>query len=471
MATWPRGETDPSKRKWWTYQCRSWRHEGDCARWVSQRDYARIMAALEPVAVADLVLVVLTLDPTRAEPTLAGQYQGLQPRWAMLQKYLTRGWLEGAIPAMGRFDFVSVVEQHRSGQPHVNVIIHSPELAAHLREHGPTDGDVAAKRGPRWWRSLVAHCGWGPLSSIGHARSKEDVASYSVKVSKGAVPHPTMVGEVVKLAQLPVAAPPRMRRVRSSKGFLPPARKPPDPEREGGLMLHPTPEVMRQRQEEARAALEATWGTVLGWRPAVRGWWRAARLGHVRILGLRDVEPVLSGAQLGAWWRTPVDAERDAFRAAARGAPVRVPVPPWLEAQRMAPREPPPPPLPVLGLADVLSIGAYRQATRRAQNLGELEHAKRLRPSEDVLEAWHMRSEAAEATAGREAEPEVDEGTRPYELREPERRKRDEGDVRFSRLLSGFFNYAQDVSEALGRGEDPEATVAKPKWVLRRGFA
>ncbi|AGC45452.1 hypothetical protein MYSTI_04152 [Myxococcus stipitatus DSM 14675] len=471
MATWTRGETDPAKRRWWTYQCRSWRHEGDCARWVSQRDYARIMLALEPLRVEDLVLVVLTLDPERAEPTLDGQYQGLQPRWAMLAKYISRGWGEGGVPALGRIDFVSVVEQHRSGRPHLNVIIHSPELAQQLRERPPTAADVAAKRGPHWWRSLVAHCGWGPLSSIGHARSKEDVASYSVKVSKAAVPHPTMVGEVVKLAQLPTAAPPRMRRVRSSKGFLPPARRPPDPEREGSLFLHPTPTEMQRRQEEACAALEAKWGVVLGWRPAVRGWWRAAGVGRLRILGLRDVEPILSGAQLGSWWRTPVDAERDAFRAGARGAAVRVPSPPWLEALRTMPSEPAPPPLRELGLADVLSIGAYQQAQRRAKDLAELRHAQRLRPAEDVLEAWHLRAEASEALASRAAEPEVDEGSRAYVLREPARRRHEDGDVRFAGLLSGHFNYAQDCHEALERGEDAEKTVAKPRWVLRRGFA
>lgn len=265
------------------------------------------MVALEQCALEDLLLVVLTLTPEERRRPLDEQYQALEPKWTLLQKYLTRGW--GDVPPMGRFKFVTVVEQHRDGVPHMNVIVHSPALAQHLREHPPNAADVAAKRGPRWFRDLVAHVGWGPLASIGHAIGKHELASYVGKTGAGSAPHPTAVGEVVKLSQLPVMAPRRMRRLRSTKGWLPPARRPTHPDWTGKMVQIPTPEKMQEQQRAgARGMLEA-WVQSRHLREvpgAAWRWWYALRAPtRARLLCVRtfvaEVRPPPDPATLAAW--------------------------------------------------------------------------------------------------------------------------------------------------------------------------
>lgn len=256
IVTWRRDA--PEAQTWFCYRCRSWRHAGECARWVSQRDFARIREALRPLHVANLLLVVLTLDPKRAPESLEAQYRVLQPMWQRLQRDLSRG--TSSVPGVGEFQYVTTVEMHRSGRPHMNVIIHSRELAQHLRERPPTEGDRKAKRGPKWFRDMAAHAGWGGLAFIGHAKSKDDVASYVTKMEKGEVGSPTLEGEVTKTSQLPIMAPRRMRRVRCSKGFLASATKRKDPDVTGELKQHPTPEAQLAAQRAGYAALASHLG-------------------------------------------------------------------------------------------------------------------------------------------------------------------------------------------------------------------
>ena len=236
---------------WRRYVCRNWRHGGECAKWVSQHDFARIRAALEKCDARNVVLLVLTLDPGRCAPSLHAQYRGLEAKWKNLRRALVRGY--DAFPGVGSFDFVSVVEAQRSGRPHLNVIVHSAGLAAFLRAHPPTLRDMEKNRGPHWFRDLVSHFGWGAISYIGAVRSKDFAAAYVSKFTSGWVAHPCLMGEVAKLTQLPTMAPRRMRRMRSSKGFLPKRVK--EGIWTGRLEMHPPPDVMLERQAHALRAL------------------------------------------------------------------------------------------------------------------------------------------------------------------------------------------------------------------------
>jgi len=147
--------------------------------------------------------------------------------------------------------WVGVVEAHRSGWPHLNLLIYAPALAAELRrEHSealedPEVADAVALSREFWrdkravpasvrdkarraslvsgpLRDLLTEVGWGPQSTAEAARSADAVSGYVCKV---AGLHEASAGELAKVTQVPLAAPQRFRRIRAGKGFLPPRRR------------------------------------------------------------------------------------------------------------------------------------------------------------------------------------------------------------------------------------------------------
>jgi hypothetical protein len=145
----------------------------------------------------------------------------------------------------------SVVEAHRSGWPHLNLVVWCPELAALLRrEHAdrledPEIADAVELARDAWKRreavpsairelarkatvaggcvlDVLQDAGWGRQSTAEAARDIESVIGYGVKL---AGLHDASVGELAKVTQCPMNAPERFRRLRSGKGFLPPRQK------------------------------------------------------------------------------------------------------------------------------------------------------------------------------------------------------------------------------------------------------
>lgn len=143
--------------------------------------------------------------------------------------------------------WVSTVEVHRSGWPHVNLWFWCPELADELRrEHAerledPEVADAVALARDAWsrkepipgavrerarratvvggeLRELVEDSGWGRQSTAEVPRSIEAVAAYGVKL---AGLHDVGLAELAKLTQAPLNAPERFRRLRAGRGFLP----------------------------------------------------------------------------------------------------------------------------------------------------------------------------------------------------------------------------------------------------------
>jgi hypothetical protein len=144
--------------------------------------------------------------------------------------------------------WVAVVEAHRSGWPHVNLVVWCPELAEQLRaEHDARmqDDDIANAvflARDAWKRKepvtegiralarkasviggelsrVLTVSGWGLESTAEAARDVEAVLGYGVKLLGL---HDASVGELAKITQVPTNAPERFRRLRSGKGFLPP---------------------------------------------------------------------------------------------------------------------------------------------------------------------------------------------------------------------------------------------------------
>jgi hypothetical protein len=215
------------------YKCGSWRHAGECARYDAAVSYARITEAMSSVKYTanGWVFLVLTLDRYgfyggQPWPDVQAAFKDLSRMSRNFMSSLRRmsdrnGWRNSGS------DWVAAVEQHKSGWPHLNLIVYAPELAAALVKEkmaamalGASERDAILVQGEL--RHVLTAAGWGMQSTAEKARSKEALASYIVKL---AGKFGEVSGELAKLTQAPTNAKGKFRRLRSGKGFLPPRRK------------------------------------------------------------------------------------------------------------------------------------------------------------------------------------------------------------------------------------------------------
>ena len=257
--TWKR--ESPERQSRVLYSCNSWRCEV-CRRHEAAVTFARIKQATAPLDPAGWCFLVLTLD---RDGYYSGQpWSDVNAAYKALGK-MTRATLQRIGATWGPESrlqgkkrprvvrklgnrWVAVVEAHRSGWPHVNLLVWCPELAADLRcEHAerlddPALADAVALARDAWrTRSpvtaairetarqatvlggtllrLAEESGWGRQSTAEAARSSEAIAGYVVKL---AGQHDASTGELAKITQAPLNAPERFRRLRSGKCFLPP---------------------------------------------------------------------------------------------------------------------------------------------------------------------------------------------------------------------------------------------------------
>jgi hypothetical protein len=311
---WRRKRTDLQNVTRSPYYCKSWRCPA-CARGEAAVTFARIRDAFAPLDPAGVCFVVLTLDRD-------GFYSGKPWRSArdafralssMSCKFLkrlnrmcrARGWR----PIGNRW--VATVEAHRSGWPHVNFILHCPELALELVSEsrkklaqGASDRESTLLGG-----ELIHHAletGWGPQSTAERGRDAGALAGYIVKLAgeAGAV-----VGEVAKLTQLPHGAPVRFRRLRAGKGFLAPRHRNPDVtgtlvrrlrERDGTVTVLPLHKVSAADQSWVLACCYQEETIAIDELSSWKLRKMLARLGHGRLL---DTPPV-------SVWRVGASSER-----------------------------------------------------------------------------------------------------------------------------------------------------------------
>jgi hypothetical protein len=248
------------------YSCNSWRCEV-CRRHEAAVTFARIKEATEPLDPSGWCFLVLTLDRDgyySRNPWLdvTAAYKALGKMTRATLARIGRTWgpdtkLEQCgrskklrtVRALGN-RWVSVVEAHRSGWPHVNLMIWCPELAAQLRSErddrlsDPELANAVELARDAWKRKepvpqavrdvarratlvggelgeLVEASGWGRQSTAESARSADAIAGYLLKL---AGQHDAAVGELAKITQAPLNAPERFRRLRAGKGFLPKRR-------------------------------------------------------------------------------------------------------------------------------------------------------------------------------------------------------------------------------------------------------
>jgi hypothetical protein len=196
--------------------------------------FARIRDAFAPLEPGGTVFMVLTLDRDgyysgKPWQSTAHAFRELSRMSRMLLKRLNRmcrvrGWR----PIGNRW--VSTVEAHRSGWPHVNFVLHCPELAIELerdrsekKSRGMSDRQASLLDGEILRHALEA--GYGLQSTAERGRDVAALAGYITKLAGEAG---ALASEVAKLTQLPMNAPVRFRRLRAGKGFLPPRHRNPD---------------------------------------------------------------------------------------------------------------------------------------------------------------------------------------------------------------------------------------------------
>lgn len=230
VHTWKRDNPDGAKLRV-PYTCDSWRCPG-CRRHEAAVTFARIRDAFEPLAVRDCVFLVLTLDRrgTFTGAPWKDATEAYKAIGGMMRRFLKR--LRRRLPSSERWgsQWVATVECHKSGWPHVNIVLHCPPLARQLESMGPAHKATKGRPHGRWdlrgWlRAQAVECGWGPVGTAEPARSRDALAGYITKVAGRA---DQAWAEVAKLTQLPQNAPERFRRLRSGRRFLPPRNNNPE---------------------------------------------------------------------------------------------------------------------------------------------------------------------------------------------------------------------------------------------------
>ena len=199
-----------------------------------------MIEALEPYGDDELTFFVLTLDRDgrysgHAWADTDHAYKALSRMQRALMKRLNRMIeAEGGDRIGSRW--IAVVEAHRSGWPHINLVCVSKTLhrmvhgaVAERRAAGLSDRECMLVQG-----ELAAHMigtGFGIQSTAEPIRDRGVVAGYLVKLAGELDKDGTtesrgrLGGEVVKVSQVPMNAPKNFRRLRSGRGFLPPRRK------------------------------------------------------------------------------------------------------------------------------------------------------------------------------------------------------------------------------------------------------
>lgn len=234
VTLWTWDPKSPMAARRMVSRCGSWRCAG-CQPFRASVDFARIEEALAAYHHEDVVFAVLTIDRhgrfgDRVWETTEEAYHELSRMQRMLMKRLNRMLKAKGLDPVGS-RWVSTVEAHRSGWPHLNIVMVSRGLAAMLDESraeraaaGLTRRECILATGEVL--DHVTGAGWGVQSTMERAQSKRALAGYVVKVAKA---HDesfrAMAGEVAKMTQVPTNAPKGLRRLRSGVRFLPPRRK------------------------------------------------------------------------------------------------------------------------------------------------------------------------------------------------------------------------------------------------------
>lgn len=211
-----KGGSEAEGESLFPFRDKTWRCP-NCRRQVAAVDFARIQEALQPIPIEELLYFVGTLPKGELQRAGMRKEVAYDLLWRKVQSLVQ--WLKRRY-RKGKVRYVLTVEQHKDGWPHVNIIFHCPGFAAELAQDKQWARSTE-KRAPRWLKEALVRVGLGPVAWVERPHTKDSLTGYIVKLAH----HGTLTGEITKLHQLPIAAPPRTRRLRSSQGFLPKRKK------------------------------------------------------------------------------------------------------------------------------------------------------------------------------------------------------------------------------------------------------
>lgn len=221
------------------FVCKMWRHRGPCRDYVFHRDYTRILSALKSREA--WLYIVVTFDVKRWN---AGRQAAWKQGWRALQRLRqrleralgTQKTANGYVP-INKLEYLCVMEQHASGWPHANLLLTWDGLRQLVGFEGEDYGNLEdlARRVERWIKDTAPQVGLGWSIKCSPLQSPEKMANYCSGKSVGNesdAPHDPQVSRIAnevnkqtKEYQVPVQAPPGTRRIRASRGLLPPIRR------------------------------------------------------------------------------------------------------------------------------------------------------------------------------------------------------------------------------------------------------
>ena len=218
------------------FRCQSWR----CARcrWGRNQDDAELIAQIirRNGGPEDWVYTVLTFDQRGCFGGPSEAYARIYDQFRNLTKCLRRRYAD--------VQWISTLEQHFSGWPHINVLFRAPSMVERFAEAPYKLRDDI--------RRLAVQSGFGRiLTRVEPIEGVEAISGYLVKIADGST---RVAGEMSKPSQLPIAAPPRTRRLRISGGLERPEKR----EKLYTGRLHRVPSSEGERRLEDASQVERT---------------------------------------------------------------------------------------------------------------------------------------------------------------------------------------------------------------------
>ena len=200
------------------FLCGSWRC-ARCRRWRGAVDWSRASCAI--LERPWWLYVVLTFDPARWASAEAA-YLGAGKCWDEHLRQALRGRAAG-------FAYLQTWEATRAGWPHVNLLLTGDRLRAWVESlgiaretttssMGLARSTLLPRRWRRWLRAAALRSGFGPVvwAEVVAPENGAALAGYLTKLAR------ELVGEGGKDYQTPFEAPKGFRRLRASRGVLPP---------------------------------------------------------------------------------------------------------------------------------------------------------------------------------------------------------------------------------------------------------
>lgn len=199
------------------YRCHSWRCRR-CSWGVARDDYRRVEAGA--LSKTWWLYIVLTFNPADwADPWKA--YADAGRLWdKRLKRRLEREW--------GRLDYLQTWERTRRQWPHVNILLRSDALREHVshmkhKRRKITEGNHGRGRMAHWtaWRNWLkvaaVESGFGYRTWVEIVDEPRGMSAYLCKVAAEFSASAFKEGD-----QRPLGAPEHFRRIRASRGLLPP---------------------------------------------------------------------------------------------------------------------------------------------------------------------------------------------------------------------------------------------------------